>query len=239
LYLATSPEVEGKTSLCFEKNRHNFPSRLAHDDAPARRFGTKCETRKTARLAPVPQRSTLGGVKTSENGDGVEALGHDAIRFRLFTDGHSHPWFTTPLLRRLPRGMQVGLPFSLFKVLTAVLWSKGYRVADGEVRELYNEEAGVTPKVVELRDTDSSAVRWLEQVDVDWILLISSLAVEHGHTVVKPVEPLQLVPFSLLWNPRNAHNSAIAPFVQTSLTADPPPRWFTQPGHSRLGDVGQ
>ncbi len=101
------------------------------------------------------------------------------------------------------------------------------------------EEAGVTPKVVELRDTDLSAVRWLEQVDVDWILLISSLAVEHAHTVVKPVEPLQLVPFSLLWNPRNTHNSAIAPFVQTSLTADPPPGWFTQPGHSRHEDVGR
>ena len=101
------------------------------------------------------------------------------------------------------------------------------------------EEAGVTPKVIELRDTDLSAVRWLEQVDVDWILLISSLAVEHGHTVVKPVDPLQLVPFSLLWNPRNAHNSAIAPFVETSLTADPPPGWFTQPGHSRHGDGGR
>jgi pimeloyl-ACP methyl ester carboxylesterase len=56
----------------------------------------------------------------------------------LFTDGHSHPWFTTPLLRRLPRRMQVGLPLSLFKVLTAGLWSQGYRVTDGEVRELYN-----------------------------------------------------------------------------------------------------
>ena len=56
----------------------------------------------------------------------------------LFIDGHSHPWFTTPILRRLPRRMQVGLPFSLFKVLTAVLWSKGYRVKDGEVRELYS-----------------------------------------------------------------------------------------------------
>jgi DNA-binding transcriptional LysR family regulator len=89
------------------------------------------------------------------------------------------------------------------------------------------EAAGVTPTVVELRDTDLSAVRWLEQADVDWILLISSLAVEHGSTVVKPVVPLQLVPFSLLWNPRNAHNSAITPFVQTSLTADPPPGWFT------------
>ena len=101
------------------------------------------------------------------------------------------------------------------------------------------EEAGVRPKVVELRDTDLSAVRWLEQVDVDWILLISSLAVEHSKTVVKTVEPLQLVPFSLLWNPRNADNSAIEPLVQTSLTADPPPGWFTQPGHSRHREIGQ
>jgi DNA-binding transcriptional LysR family regulator len=99
--------------------------------------------------------------------------------------------------------------------------------------------AGVTPKVVELRDTDLSAVRWLEQSDVDWILLISSLALEHRSTVVKPVAPLQFVPFSLLWNQRYAHNSAIAPFVQTSLTADPPPGWFTQPDHLRHGEVGQ
>ena len=101
------------------------------------------------------------------------------------------------------------------------------------------EEAGVTPKVVELRDTDLSAVRWLEQTDVEWILLISSLAVEHIRTVVKAVAPRQLVPFSLLWNPRNAGNAAIAPFVQTSLAADPPPGWFTQPGHSRHREVGE
>lgn len=100
------------------------------------------------------------------------------------------------------------------------------------------EGAGVTPNVVELRDTDLSAVRWLEQADVDWILLISSLAVEHGRTVVRPVVPLQFVPFSILWNPRNAHNSAIAPFVQTSLTADPPPGWFTRPGHLRYREMG-
>lgn len=92
---------------------------------------------------------------------------------------------------------------------------------------------------VELRDTDLSAVRWLEQVDVDWILLISSLAVEHTRTVVKPVKPLQLVPFSLLWNPRNSQNSAIAPFVQTSLAGDPPPGWFIPPGHSQARELGQ
>ncbi len=101
------------------------------------------------------------------------------------------------------------------------------------------EAAGVTPKVVELRDTDVSAVCWLDQADVDWILLIPSLAVEHRNTVVKPVAPVQVVPFSLLWNSRNAHNSAIASFVETSLTADPPPGWFTQAGHSRHWLDGQ
>src|SRR5258707_1251800 len=58
----------------------------------------------------------------------------------LFTDGHSHPWYTTPILRRLPkwamRGM--GRSFTMFKMLTGVMWSKGYQVSDAEVRELYN-----------------------------------------------------------------------------------------------------
>jgi pimeloyl-ACP methyl ester carboxylesterase len=58
----------------------------------------------------------------------------------LFTDGHSHPWFTTPILRRLPNRARRGLgrSFSLFKLLAGVMWSKGYRVTDTEVRELHN-----------------------------------------------------------------------------------------------------
>ncbi len=58
----------------------------------------------------------------------------------LFTDGHSHPWFTTPVLRRLPdRARQrVGRSFTMFKMLAGVMWSKGYKVTDGEVRELHN-----------------------------------------------------------------------------------------------------
>jgi pimeloyl-ACP methyl ester carboxylesterase len=58
----------------------------------------------------------------------------------LFTDGHSHPWFTTPILRRLPNRARRGLgrSFSLFKLLAGVMWSKGYRVTDAEVRELHN-----------------------------------------------------------------------------------------------------
>jgi hypothetical protein len=56
----------------------------------------------------------------------------------LFTDGHSHPWFTTPLLRRLPERarQRLGRPFALFKAMVGVMWSKGYRVTDSEVREL-------------------------------------------------------------------------------------------------------
>jgi hypothetical protein len=38
LYLATSPEVEGKTGLYFEKNISKSPSPLARDDALATRL---------------------------------------------------------------------------------------------------------------------------------------------------------------------------------------------------------
>ncbi len=58
----------------------------------------------------------------------------------LFTDGHSHPWYTTPVLRRLPRPLTpwVGRSFAMFKRVAGVMWSKGYRVTEGEVRELYD-----------------------------------------------------------------------------------------------------
>lgn len=58
----------------------------------------------------------------------------------LFTDGHSHPWYTTPILRRLPNRARprLGQSFTLFKMLAGVMWSKGYRVTDAEVRELHN-----------------------------------------------------------------------------------------------------
>jgi len=56
----------------------------------------------------------------------------------LFTDGHSHPWYTTPILRRLPNRARRGLgrSFTLFKRMMRVMWSKGYQVTDAEVREL-------------------------------------------------------------------------------------------------------
>ena len=58
----------------------------------------------------------------------------------LFTDGHSHPWFTTPVLRRLPGRAQrrLGQSFALFRLLAGVMWSKGYKVTEAEVRELHS-----------------------------------------------------------------------------------------------------
>src|SRR5579871_1918456 len=46
----------------------------------------------------------------------------------LFTDGHSHPWYTTPILRRLPdrAALNMGRSFRIFKLTAGVMWSRGY-----------------------------------------------------------------------------------------------------------------
>jgi pimeloyl-ACP methyl ester carboxylesterase len=61
----------------------------------------------------------------------------------LFPDGHTHPWFTTPLLKRLD-GISVlsKSPFATFKPIAGIMWSKSYRSKspdawEGEVRDLY------------------------------------------------------------------------------------------------------
>lgn len=75
-----------------------------------------------------------------EPAGGPEIRGVFIFNGGLFSDGHSHPWFTTPTLRKLPRSVQtrVGRSFTLFKMLAGVMWSKGYKVTDAEVSELYN-----------------------------------------------------------------------------------------------------
>jgi pimeloyl-ACP methyl ester carboxylesterase len=82
-------------------------------------------------------------LERSERGEpagGPQIRGVFIFNGGLFTDGHSHPWYTTPILRRLPSRARRRLArsFTLFKMLTGVMWSKGYKVTDAEVRELYN-----------------------------------------------------------------------------------------------------
>jgi len=58
----------------------------------------------------------------------------------LFTDGHTHPWYTTPVLRRLPKRAyrNVGRSLRMFKMMTRVMWSKGYASADDGAREMHS-----------------------------------------------------------------------------------------------------
>jgi pimeloyl-ACP methyl ester carboxylesterase len=82
-------------------------------------------------------------LERSEQGepvDGPEIRGVYIFNGGLFPGGHSHPWYTTPILRRLPNRARQRLArsFTVFKIMTGVMWSKGYKVTDAEVRELYN-----------------------------------------------------------------------------------------------------
>ena len=95
------------------------------------------------------------------------------------------------------------------------------------------DAAGISPPTVELADTDLAAVRWVDQSEVDWIFLISSFASAHSETIIRPVEPTQLVPFTLQWNPNQAQTSAVSRFVHMTLTGDVPPGWHTQADHLR------
>jgi pimeloyl-ACP methyl ester carboxylesterase len=83
-------------------------------------------------------------LERSERGeppDGPDIRGVFIFNGGLFTDGHSHPWYTTPMLRRLPKRARrsLGRPFALFKRMPGVkkMWSKGYHVTDAELRELH------------------------------------------------------------------------------------------------------
>ena len=67
------------------------------------------------------------------------------------------------------------------------------------------EQAGITPPTIDLTDTELAATRWADQRDIDWILLIPSLAA--------------------------AHTTAVARFVHAALTSELPPGWQTQPDH--------
>ncbi len=91
--------------------------------------------------------------------------------------------------------------------------------------------AGISPPTVDLTDTELAATPWADQRDIAWILLIPSIGAAHTMTVIRPVEPAQLVPFTLQWNPSRAHTTAVARFVHAALTAKLPPGWHTQPDH--------
>jgi pimeloyl-ACP methyl ester carboxylesterase len=87
-------------------------------------------------------RRRLEHSERGETPSGPDIRGVFIFNGGLFTDGHTHPWYTTPMLRRLPNRARrgVGRPFALFKRMPGVrkMWSRGYHVTDAELRELYS-----------------------------------------------------------------------------------------------------
>lgn len=85
-------------------------------------------------------RRRLERAERGEPAGGPDIRGVLIFNGGLFTGGHSHPWYTTPVLRRLPDRARLGLgrSFTLFKMMVGVMWSKGYQVTDAEVRELHS-----------------------------------------------------------------------------------------------------
>src|SRR5215469_9873498 len=83
-------------------------------------------------------RRRLERIERGEPAGGPEIRGVFIFNGGLFTDGHTHPWFTTPVLRRLPTRARrsLGRSFTLFKLMVGVMWSRDYHVTDAEVREL-------------------------------------------------------------------------------------------------------
>lgn len=91
--------------------------------------------------------------------------------------------------------------------------------------------AGAGPPTVRLEASDVAASDWTEQDGVEWVLLLGSLSGAHHGTVVRPVEPAQVVPYTLQWNPDRAQTAAVATFVYFAVGSPVPDGWVTQPGH--------
>lgn len=89
--------------------------------------------------------------------------------------------------------------------------------------------AGVAPVVEELFDTDLSASRWTSQTDVDWILTTASVAGPHMCAFTRPLEPAQLLPFTVMWAPGRIHDAAISRVMHVVRSVEMPPGWL-RPG---------
>jgi DNA-binding transcriptional LysR family regulator len=95
------------------------------------------------------------------------------------------------------------------------------------------DAAGVSPRTVELVNSDLSACDWPTQSDVDWVLKTASIAGSKMTTPIRPVVPTQPVPYALQWNPDRASSTAVSRFVELALNTDVPRGWATQRDHSR------
>jgi pimeloyl-ACP methyl ester carboxylesterase len=87
-------------------------------------------------------RRRLERLERGEPAVGPDIRGVFIFNGGLFPAGHSHPWYTTPMLRLLPNRTRerLGRPFGLFKRTPGIrkMFSKRYEVTDAELREFHS-----------------------------------------------------------------------------------------------------
>jgi pimeloyl-ACP methyl ester carboxylesterase len=72
---------------------------------------------------------------------GPEIRGVFIFNGGLFTDGHSHPWWTTPILRRLPARsgpVFASQSFGMFMMMGGVMWSRRFAGRTEAGRRVYD-----------------------------------------------------------------------------------------------------
>ena len=94
--------------------------------------------------------------------------------------------------------------------------------------------AGIRPPTAPLLAADLSAARWVDQPEIDWILVTPSLAAPHQATTFITLSRPHHVLFSLLWRRSHESDPSLARFLETSLTVELPPGWAkpTLPTHA-------
>jgi pimeloyl-ACP methyl ester carboxylesterase len=86
-------------------------------------------------------RRRLERASRGEPEGGPEIRGVFIFNGGLFVDGHSHPWWTTPLLRRLPRRLERGFEaqsFAMFMALAGVMRTRGFAGRNAAGRRVFD-----------------------------------------------------------------------------------------------------
>lgn len=93
--------------------------------------------------------------------------------------------------------------------------------------------AGVRPPVAELADTDFSALKWLTQSNVDWILTTTSATAPGVSAAIRPVTPQRTAETMLHWLPSREPDVAVRRFVRMALSVNMPPGFVRRKGTPR------
>lgn len=83
----------------------------------------------------------------------------------------------------------------------------------------------VDPPTAILSAPDLGAAQWADQVEVDWVLLVSSLSKDHSPTLTRPASPPAYVPYTLQCCENRSTIPAVAKLVELARTSQPPVGW--------------